>query len=217
MKSIYSVIILLLTGCEFYNLEIPARVTNISQGKLVVTSSESNKVITDIDSRNIRLNLKKGLVYSISYYREFGDTISRFPSGNIVKGGVRNINLSPYYGSVAEICNTIDVSGGEFKYNDITELKDFLLQQEDPWRLNKDDMYLYCKGDISIHSIRKERVIDLPELIAYKGWEPENVFFHKWYRSVQSFYDEDTHTIFRIEVFDDGSYHSFIDVNFNVN
>lgn len=217
MKYFSPIIILLLVSCEFYNLEIPARVNNVSEGKIVITSSESYKVISGITGESIRLSLKKGLVYSVSYYRKFGNTISRYPSGNIVKGGVRSIDLSPYYGPIAEICNTINASGDDFVYSDIAELKDFLLQQEDPWRLNKNDMFLYCKGDITMHSIRKERVIDLSELNAYLSWEPENVFFNKWYRSVQSFYDEETYTTFRIEVFDDGNYHSFIDVNFNVN
>lgn len=217
MKHFYPILILLLTSCQFYNLDVPVRVNNVAEGRVVITSRESYEVITDIKSGSIKLNLKKGLIYSISYYRKFGDTISRFPSGNIVKGGVSCINLYPHYGPVSEICNSINISGMDFDYDSIAQLMDFLLQQEDPWRLNTEDMTLYCKGDISIYSIRKKRIIDIPELSSYYSWYPENIFFHKWYKSIQSFIDKETGTNFRIEVFDDGHYHSFIDVNFNIN
>lgn len=210
MKNYY-ILILLFTGCSFYNPEVTVTVKGLSPGSVTISSPSSYFNQSIHSEKSIEVNILKGETYSLEFKPIFYNQTCRFTSGAIISSNDLNVTVSPYLGILAKISSLIHREGYSIKSEYLYDLQNKLLSGSDPWIYNEDDIKFYLLGQISLGSISKKKKYDIPELDQYLTWEPENPLFDEWYKSVQSFYKNNRR--FRVEIYDNGSYCGFEEVN----
>lgn len=213
MKSILFFVFIFLFSCNFYMDSKFQTISGTDTGLIVITSSVSWREIFVTGKSSITFSMKKGEIYYVTYYSELNGRKSRYPLGAILDFERDVITLSPHIGLLTEECNKFNLAGKKINFNNVHDLEDLLLKCEDPWIYNREDIRLCLNDEIGVSSVSELKIVLIPELDLYYTWIPENKLFSRWYPSIQSFCDISGNRCFRVEIYNDGSFYGFEEIN----
>lgn len=212
MKFAAFIMSIILSSCSFYLDKYEVVLNGMGPGRLVVSSKDYYHEIK-ITSETVNLEIDKGLLYTVLFYPEFYSFECRFPLGGFIFPGDKVVSVRAEYGSVATAATKLNKSGFMFESEKIHSFLKSLEAKCDTWRFYIGDVILFLKGSITLSSIGKKRIVQIPELSDFFSWIPENRLFRYWYPSVQSFKNPDRNQFLRVEIYEDGNYNYFIYVN----
>lgn len=207
MKFIY--ILTFFTSCSFYSETYLANIPIVANGKVIISSNSVYREIS-VFSDDIKIQLNKYEIIYISYYSYFGDSLTRFPVGCILKEGEKNIFFNANLGILTKCVNDIHALKGIVDNYNIEAIEELFLQVWDPWIYNQNDIKQYLLGNISINSVTSSRIFEIPALNYLYSWNYENPCFLKWYPSIQTFINEENEIVYRLEILNNGTYNGFI-------
>lgn len=215
MKNIFivSIISIVLNSCNIYSETKIITVSGLSKGKVVLSSRDTYKEFLVNKQSTLNISCNKGETSFVTFYPEFAYSYSRYPYGAIIDLEEDFLTVSPHLGLVTMLCNHFNLHKISINPERIQLLRDRILQCDDPWIYNPNDVMLFLQGVISLGAVSKRKEFLIPELNYLYHWCPENHLLNSWYVSIHSFYNRNNGNVLRLEIYDDGSYCCFEELN----
>lgn len=206
-------VLLFINSCEIYMNNRDIKIGGLTDGYVVISSSNFYNEFIIEDVNELDFNFPKGEIIFVTYYPLINNRFSRYPLGAVIDLKKEYVTLSPHLGLLTKNCNNLNKLQVEFYKKNLYELVDLFLESDNPWIYSPYDINLFLLDKIRSSSITKYHKLDIPELNYLYGWDSENPLFYYWYPSIQFFYNKSSDIIYRVEIKEDGSYSGFEEVN----
>lgn len=201
----------LLFSCSFYSPYTWVTISGLGPGRIVVSNKNYYEEI-DVSTYNYDISLEKGMKTFVTFYPEFYGREGRFPYGACIDLEMDFITVSPHLGLLTKECNNLNRTNIDFNYDNVSKIKDLFLRTPDPWIYDRGDIVLYLVDEIGYSSISYYKTFLIPELNKYFKMIPENKLLNSWYPSIQSFYNNESNSFYRLDILENSSYTSFVEV-----
>lgn len=206
----FSLLLLFMTSCNYYNPNYILKISGLSKGRLVISDVLEIRDIELKNSNDYVVTLKKGGIYSITHYPDFYGRPSNFPSGTVITNPKTYITLSPHLGLLSQTINDLHRFHYEVDYECVLLLSEKFLDEVDVWRFKRSDCIDYLLGNMKLSNIKGYDTFIISELTFLFSYISDNRLLREWYPGIFSFFNVKNYERIIVEIYDNGEFCTLI-------